>query len=358
LKLNTSKPNAVVIGLGQYFNKLKSGLDEYFNIVQLIDSAPIDNLNLNPIEASNFEQFSMQNELKINEDTDCFFILTPPASHIFYLKLLEKYKKSILVEKPLVISPIEIDQVREIIKNNPRIYCSDFYPDVRAIPLLQWFFPERNFSLWKFVGFARGSKRVWEMAPSRFGKIKKIEGKLLEGQGSARSFNGREWLWDPVQGGVLLDLLYHYLTLSSFLFDKDFTIDNAILKTLGENGALVNWEETMGKSETYANVKGRLNQKISVDFEVGKYYGDVNERYYKILFDFGTAVMLFRKPNILYLNYKGEECEICLCGDYYKHVSLNFNKFVSTSRDEPYGLKHAIRAMETLDSIKFCIFRK
>jgi len=347
------KPNAVIIGLGSYFSKLRKGIEEHFNVLQLVDCQLIEKLKLALDDRAKFHRVSEDlYGLPIDDSTDCIMLLTPPAFHVPHLELLTRFEKPILVEKPLTTSSTEIPQIQRIMDKFSKLYCSDFYPDVRAVPLISWFHPERLLPLKSKLSVIEGDKELWQGGLSLLGKIEKVEGKLLEGSGPARSFEGRDWLWDPLQGGVLRDLMYHYFTLSSFLFDKDLIPESVILKTLAEDGQTVPWNSSFGKAETYALVEGRFTNNVPFSFEVAKYWGTENERWFSIYFTSGFATMLFKNPNILLLESKNTKCSAYLEGDYYEHVSLCFSEYIKSPESQPHGLTHAVRAIESIDRVK------
>ena len=254
MQLSNEKPRVLIIGLGSYFNKLRDGIQSYFILEKLLDCKSFEALQLKQADKNKFTQINPNTkEISVDEDIDCIMILTPPVYHVPYVKMLACHQKPILVEKPVAINSSELSQLHHSISENPHLYCSDFYPDVRAIPILTWILPN-NDSILKSEINIEGYKQLWDGGLDYLGPIIKIEGKLLEGSGDAATFNGREWLWDPSQGGVLLDLMYHYFTLSSYLFDEEISLEQVKISTLSKNENLIPWNPNLKSSETYALV--------------------------------------------------------------------------------------------------------
>lgn len=348
-----SRLNALVIGLGSYYTKLRHGIRRYFADVQLADTRPQESFDLVDDEKSCFHQaLSDLAGLSVDSSVDCIMLLTPPAYHVSHAEVLAKFKKPIFIEKPIATTSSEISRLGKVVEDNPRLYCSDFYPDVRAMPLLRW--KDRSLSSWliPLLEVTSGDERLWANGTALLGEIKGVEAKLLEGGKESGTFDGREWLWEPSQGGVLRDLMYHYFTLSSYLFDEDLIAEDVTLRSLRSNGECVLWSSGLGVAETYAFVKGRMASGIPFEFEVSKYWKGATERRFTLFGTRGSASMIFEKGNVLKLQRGNKECCVHLKGNYYDHVVRCFCDYVGSRANEPKGWKHAVRAVNFIENIR------
>jgi len=305
-----------------------------------------------PAEHAKFRQLPPDlHGLTIDEFTDCIMLLTPPAFHVPQTESLARFQKPILVEKPVATSSIEIPRMKQAAIENPQLYCSDFYPDVRAVPLLVWVHPDLSSPLRSEIRHITGEERLWHSGLAGMEAVNRVEGKLLE-SGPGGTFQGRDWLWDLSQGGVLLDLMYHYITLSSYLFDEDMIPEKAVLKTVDDSSNLMQWCSELGLAETYALVEGRFSNGVPFSFEVAKYWKAETERSFTLYCSSGIASMLFKNPNILVLKSGSLQCDARLQGSYYNHVVRCFSEYVRSGETKPHGFDHALRAVKTIDAIK------
>src|SRR5205823_11626097 len=160
----------------------------------------------------------------------------------------------------------------------------------------------------------QGANEPWVAGARSRGTIQSVEGKLLEGLGPARGFEGRDWLWDPEQGGVLRDLMYHYAALCSHIVDADLVPERVTLRTRSD-GRDVDSRLRPESAETYASVTGRSATGVAFSFEVGKYHSALrNERHFTVSLSDGSAKMLFNDPNLLVIRTPEAACEVALSG--------------------------------------------
>jgi len=350
------KPRAVVIGLGAYFKKVRHGLSQYFDVVQLVDIRPFEALDLLPSERAYYYQTSSDlSTFIIDSNASCVMLFTPPAFHVPQIEQLAKFQIPILVEKPVATSSVEIPRLIRAIKENPRLYCSDFYADVRAVPLFHWIHPNHSTPLDSEIHFVSGDKILWDFGLGGLGTIERIEAYLCEGLGPAGSFDGREWLWEPSQGGILLDLMYHYFALSAYLFnfEGDFIPEKIVLGSTNDQREIVPWYPEKGLAETYALVIGQFASGIPFSFEAAKYWPTGTKRYFSLHCVSGTVSMHFGTPNILIIKSDDLQCEIRLEGNYYDHVIRRFCEYViKDDQIKPYGLPQALSAIRAIDKVK------
>ena len=344
-------PSIAVIGLGQYFRKLRVGIRRFFDVAVLLDQRPESSLALDPEDVSVFQQLDLERlDASVTARCSCIMILTPPASHLPLLERVAPHGIPVFVEKPLLTTSSHIECLLRIVESNPRIYCSDFYPDVRALPL-RWWLQEDIDQEWSSLFKVRGDDQdLWQGRSRAFGRIRSFEGRLLEGAGPVRGFEDREWLWRPGEGGVLRDLMYHYLTLCGHICRTDLHPTEVLLSTRLD-GRDVAWSPALGLAETYARVTGRSADGVPFVFEVGKYHKEpLNDRRFTIHFERGSASMFFEQPNHLVIRRGIDNCDVLLDGNYYEHVAKAFRMFVERDNGQPHGLKEAISAVRAVDA--------
>jgi predicted dehydrogenase len=344
-------PSIAVIGLGQYFRKLRLGIRRFFDVAVLLDQRAESSLMLNIEDVAVYRQLDLERpDASAVAHCNCIMILTPPVSHLPLLERVAPYGIPVFVEKPLLTNSSHIEHLLRIVEANPHIYCSDFYPDVRALPL-RWWLQEDIDPEWLDLFKVKGDDEdLWQTRSRAFGRIRSFEGRLLEGAGSARSFEDREWLWEPGQGGVLRDLMYHYLTLCSHICCTDLHPTQVLLRTWLDGRDVV-WVPSLDVAETYAHVTGRSANGVPFVFEVGKYHKEPrNDRSFTIYFERGSASMLFEQRNSLVIRGETNNCEVLLDGNYYEHVAKAFRIFVERGDGQPHGLREAISAVRAVDA--------
>jgi predicted dehydrogenase len=346
-----SAPSVAVIGLGQYYRKLRLGIHRFFHVAVLLDPRPESSLALDGEDVAVYRQLELDRlDASVVARCDCIMILTPPGSHLPLLERVAPHGVPVFLEKPLLTDSSQIERLLRIVNMNPRIYCSDYYHDVRALPL-RWWLQEDIDPEWSSLFTVGGDAReLWQDRRRAFGRIRSFEGRLLEGAGSARGFENREWLWELGEGGVLRDLMYHYMTLCSRICCADLYPTQAVLRTWLDGRDVV-WSPSLGLAETYAHVTGRSANGVPFVFEVGKYHNEPrNDRCFTIDFERGSASMFFEKPNYLVIRKGAGNCEVRLEGDYYEHVAKALRMFFERDDGRPHGLEQAISAIRCVDA--------
>lgn len=313
---------------------------------QLVDQRPAKDLNLRRAELPVFCRNELgYGEASIVPSVDCIMLLTPPIVHVRQLEHLAGSNKIIFVEKPLATRASDIPRIRAVISRNPRIYCSDHYADVRAMPLFSWLFRDRCSPLAAQLRFSEGDMELWQEGPVSFGRLERVEATLMEKSG----FEGRRWLQDINQGGVVLDLVYHLFTILAYIFDQTFSIEAATLKTRGAEGQLLSWIPQHG-AESYAKTTGHIGN-IPFSCEVGKNCSE-EARSFILHYSRGEAKMLFGDPNTLLLKTNESKCAVFLEGPDYDYVVWRFVDYLLSKPTEPHGLSAAVRAIEASDRVK------
>jgi len=345
-------PHALVVGLGAYFRKLRSGLDSYLDVLWYSDCKPPAHLGLDACEAARFRPAGELEDLASSDSIDCVMLLTPPALHIPQFHAISHYRKPVLAEKPLLTRSLDERALGAALKINPLLYASDFYPDVRAAPLLSWARPEMRHPFQGEVDVEAGDRSLWDSGPESLGPVIGLEAKLLEGRGPQGSYTGRDWLWDPEQGGVVFDLMYHYFTLSSFLLPEPLVPERAVLKTSRDGSETIPWRRALGVSETYALACGHTRGGVPFSFEVAKYWTGRTERYFSVRYASGSATMAFANPNVFTIRSGSRSCRCKLRGDHYEHVVRGFAHYVSSGMDEPHGVDEGLAAVHACQAVR------
>ena len=345
------RPGAIVVGLGSYFRKLQAGLNDYLRVVRLFDTRPVEQLALSDEDARRFSRLERDSAKAFsNQEFDCALVLTPPASHLDYCLVLLPTGVPVLIEKPVVVNNQELSLLVQAVQGGAKLYCSDFYADVRATPLLEWFTakqgpPPANLRV-------VGSEDLWSDGPYGLGTVYKVEGKLCEAVSYKQELQERRWLLDPAQGGVLLDLMYHFFVLTSRLLAEPFVPEIAVLGICRDDGTISPWKRTSESAETYARIEGSLRGGVPFTFEVSKYKGDTTDRWFKLHCERGSATMTFANPNVLVIQAGAARCQATLVGNYYADVVKLFAQYVNVGTTEPHGLQDAIAAVKAIEAAK------
>jgi predicted dehydrogenase len=324
----STEPRVAVIGLGQYYRKLYSGLTRYFDPGVLFD---IKNTKLKPSSLS---------DLISSSHHDAVMLLTPNAVHAEEVAEIADLRLPVFVEKPLATTRSSLELIERSLHTNPLLYCSDFYPDVRAAPLLAWLARSPTW-LRDDDLVVQGDMSLWAAGTSMLRSTQRVVSVLREGEGRAGSFDGRSWLWDPIHGGVLWDLAYHYLTLWHIALAQPLTLLRSDLEVIGSHRA--------GElAETKAVLTLRSTAQLEFQIEAGKYYKQPNERWFRLEGDGWSATMTFGNRNYFVINGAGSSCRATLTGSYYEHVSRAFRHYVDMNPRRPFGFDAAVAAIDLI----------
>jgi predicted dehydrogenase len=330
---SVNKPRLAIIGLGRYYRKLKVGIQQHFIPVLKADAAEVEG------------EGGVLKPLVLRSKPDAIMLLTPNQLHASQILELAELGLPVFVEKPLATTREDLDAIVRSLQLNPLLYCSDFYLDVRAAPLLAWFgrpFPE---CLRKWISIAQDEQKLWQQGPSVLPSTRGVDAVLLEGEGQAGSFEGREWLWDPVHGGVLWDLAYHFVVLAYSLFQEPLAVVSSDLRSFGTS-------RIDPAAETYAALELQSASGTRFHFRVGKYHENGNDRWLRITGTQGEISMTFADPNVLRITLDSNECVAVLRGSYYAHVSEVFCEYVVSGPSKPHGLEPAIEAVRLIADLK------
>ena len=246
---------------------------------------------------------------------EAVMVLAPNRFHAPLASVALRLDYPTFVEKPLVTTAPDLESLARVTEANPLLYCSDFYSDVRAVPLRLWFGDHLE---WAIKALAiEGETSLWLAGPTSIGKIHKVDSVLIEAGGSVVGFEGREWLWDPVHGGVLWDLAYHYLVLYQFLFAENVSLVKSQFRFSPD-------APVAPAGETYAHLEMTTRSEKQFDLRAGKCEQGKTERWFKLQGTKGMATMTFGETNYLEIVCGSKFCRAELRGNYYKQVSEAF----------------------------------
>lgn len=339
------RPVTVVVGLGEYFQKLRQGILRHLEVVELIDAKPVDRLQLSSEERLIFRQgvFGWPNT-SLDRSVECAMLLSPPGIHVNQIEILADTSATIFVEKPLATSLADIDRLKRAVAKNPHIYCSDHYSDVNAAPLLAWLKPEGYPFPNANLRVDRGDTDIWTTGPSALGELKNINAVILEHSG----FENRPWLGRYDEGGVVLDLMYHCFSLCARVTQGQLAVESVVRKK--REGEVLVELDAQPVAETYAEVRGYIGA-VRVCCEVAKYWPE-EVRKFEMKYEYGVATMMFGSPNRLILRTPTAECRVTLLGDPHELVIARFVDYVRLSTSEPHGLNQALWAIEACDLVR------
>jgi hypothetical protein len=218
-------------------------------------------------------------------------ILSPNAFHLPQVEHVLAKGHPCYVEKPMVISVAELEQLRELTKNSfVPLYCGDYYY-FKALPLLL-----RYGHLPEYADFVRQSGSYAHPESP----VVAVEAALLEGGGEASgSIEHRVWLGDAKSGGgMLLDLMLHLTNILNMLGLKLETVSTARLERFDRKTKQFRPLADSSEAEDYAEALGVLAGGIPITLKAGK-YSPRHERFIRLRHADGCATTLsFTKENI------------------------------------------------------------
>lgn len=333
--MNENRENipAAVIGLGDYYRKVKEYLWNYMEPVSLIDRRKPDTISLSPDERSIFRQSDYPIQREALGDAEVSYIFTPHHFHYEYIKNLCNLGQTVFVEKPFAIQRSELNEIETLVSNDNSIYFSDFYVDVRALPLLDFW----N-SLPMKIDYSNLLNRENSKGLSRksLGEVECVEGCILE----RYTIHDKSWMETRPHGGVIFDLLIHLLALLKKVFpDQDLRIDKVDSRYHNKGDPPAKYSDSPpfpDSAETYTSVTGHLlPSSIPVNFEVGKNYNQ-NLRYFKVIGSNGLCKQTFTDRNELYIDIDGYSQKVLVRENRYELVIKLFKEWLSTDTSS-YG---------------------
>lgn len=269
-----SEQYAVILGAGQAYRKYAEPALNFLGIKDRVIYDP------DPQRVHDEEAKIIPSDIAADKIA---FILSPNNFHAS--QALDFLNRNIrfYVEKPVAIKSSEIDQLdAAVAKAKEPSYYGDYY-FFKALGLLSLMGIEMPFKEHLKIeqDYGHALRNAMDTGKPLLGNIRKIEASLLEGEGSAGTIQGREWLGDIKQGGgMLFDLMVHLTNIAGMLDLSVDTIDKVYLGTrTDERGkynplSLYNWDT----AEDFAQVQGKTSNSIPIKFAVGK-YAKAHDRY-------------------------------------------------------------------------------
>ena len=328
MKTESSMPRLAVVGVGAYFRMVSPGLHLYFDVVAEVDRGDY------PDEKGALLAYVRSFE------ADAVMVLTPNEVHADHIEELSELGFPVFVEKPLVTTAEALMRVLHVVDKHPHLYCSDFYVDVWGSPLTKWWGLPVSPCVDDSIIVTASESLEWTFGKAQLGKVLEVEATLLEGTGPAGSFKNREWLWDPIHGGVLWDMGYHHLVLWFTLFDEPLEVLS--VKKSRVAGA------PAGGAETYGEVLMVSPSGVRFSLKTGKYIESGDDRAFKIKGTTGSVNMEFSGESRAVLNGNTEQPLAKLTGEPLNLVAGAFRDYVDRQPTKPQGLKAAVMATKLL----------
>ena len=272
---------------------------------------------------------------------DALMILTPNQFHADHLEEVVPLGIPVFMEKPIVTSIGDLDRIKACLQVNPALYCSDFYIDVWGAPLMKWIGKSVAPPVLEKIEFSESFEKY---SMQDLGAIKRVEGTIVEGTGSAASFAGREWLWNPIHGGVLWDMGYHELIL---WFS---TIGESVVAKSVERYAVE--EAPMGAAETYGAVSMTSHSGIQFEFKVGKYIETGDDRAFRIIGERGEVSMIFGDEAYLMFSDGKSKMLARIAGPCLDYTAAAFRDYVESNPKSPHGFVYADNAVQAMVKIR------
>lgn len=305
-------------------------MTENFDLIAIADSNPAARNRLDSQDQARFRHCVGPNDLdRIVEPADVVMILTPNHLHVPFAIQTLRAGKPTVIEKPIATTLEDIEALRREVERGAPLYCSDFYVDVRAVPLLVMR-GEISADDW------RRDLVVGSVLPIDIGEIGRIEACIAEDY----PFRFGTWIAEKTAGGVIFDLMVHLFALVKILFPKEsLTIHDckrSYLNPEGPASRLFDEPLQIGMGEAYALLKGSLSpSRIEVSFEVQK-QAKSNARYIKLAGSQGTITQKFQDGHPLDVVSRNGVVSLKLQGDRYKLTCLAIRKWLDAG-PVPYG---------------------
>jgi len=213
------------------------------------------------------------------------FVLSPNVFHLSQTEYALRKGHPCYVEKPIVISTAELDQLLELVKNIAMpLYCGDYY-FFKALPLLL-----------RYGHFLQYGELVKQSGDYDHcgSAVSAVEAVLLEGGGEpSGSIAHRAWLGDVrAGGGMLLDLMIHLTNILNMLGLRLETVSHAALKRFDTQSWRYEPIDGGSIAEDYAEASGVLAGNIPVTLRAGK-YSAAHERYIRLHHQDGCITTLY-----------------------------------------------------------------
>jgi len=236
-------------------------------------------------------------------DVDAVIESTPNNFHTQDAIVVLGQNLDLYLEKPFAVNCSEMKDFEKVLERHPEncVYFGDYYRDEKGIALQVLTNIVQPDIAKKFLRDKNGEKIKPELygAIDYLGKIKWIEGKILEGKGPASTVDHRLWLGDNSQGGMFRDLFYHLAAMSYLLGDKIGNIEVLESRAGICEEARRSYEKEVGEeiAETYTHSLLKSSEGYEIELRTGKYTGS-HERYLHITGENGNLEIDFEKEEL------------------------------------------------------------
>jgi Oxidoreductase family, NAD-binding Rossmann fold len=279
-------------------------------------------------------------------------VMTPNDSHYRYAKWAVMNEKCpVFIEKPVATNVDDAEFLKRMGVENPfMVYGAEYCADGKALglslatgnlmpddPRFQFFQISPNMEANEIF------QRFQEI-----GELKRVNGRLLEGQGTAGTADHRAWLLEGHHGGMIRDLSSHLFSpildarlVTGQVVDPRVQLFRHVPDTPPGKGSPL---QSIAEGETYALMEGsfvtRTNKLVPFTLEVAKYWPR-HDRKLRMLFERGTALLDYEPPYRFSFESGGATCSIDLLAEPYAMALLDFAQFFRQQRDG-----HMDRAVE------------
>lgn len=261
----------------------------------IIDSLKRKGLNTDKTEYHHTDGFLSEIP---SGDVDIVIDASPSRYHAHNVKLALESGKNIYVEKPYTINPEGVRTIDKALNSNDKnlAYFAEYYRDEKGLPL-RLLTGDALKDTWYHQFISPVVSSSLGSVLSSIGKITKVYGNCMEGQGKKSGIGHRKWVGDMDQGGQLLDMSTHLFSFTTLLEPKigNLKVESCYTGLCREFAdEYVKWGGRYSDkpAETFAIVKGTTEEGCKVFFEFGKYTG-VAERKLDIVGENGRVSMNF-----------------------------------------------------------------
>ena len=294
---------------------------------------PIQIYNLNHIVFKGNERWSVPERLQgfLSEESNCIFdlikedlspnrvtwVATPSDTHLYYLRLLLEKPGFIVMEKPIVASAGDLDELQRLLSdktNRERVFFLSYYVLEKA--LLLTFLKKPNLF---YLHYFEDTMEDFYQAFLELGQLQEINVSLFEG------CDTRDL---PYGGQVIETLIHHCLIAALFvgLPDRWGNIEFSQVETrchnqmsnetaislyaVGENGAKISLA-------LFKSAKNKKKQFAILNFENGTLYADFATKEAEIRFH-GLDKIIKTRVSPQYENAYSVQCDMvyrCFSGE-------------------------------------------
>lgn len=329
-------------------------------LAAIVDIVPQNKLHPKTQEILGFEQAEYVLAHNVRPETfapvanAAGIVMTPNDSHLSYAEFFANLGIPVYVEKPVVTNLGDLRRFLALVSRNANlIYGAEYCTDGKGLGMLfasgAINATDPRVRYLKFNPPGITEKEIAAIFRS-LGKVRKIEGTMLEGGGAAGTADHRPWLLDGIHAGMIRDLASH-------LFGPLYDISLASSTVVEPKVALGRYEhgeapgtfrklKSAEEGETYALLEGKFSTTsgiIQFHFEVGKYWPKHNRKL-ELFFENGYAALSYEKPFEFRIESANEApVIITLEIEHYPTLALlDFKSFMRGQNDGHVGRAAAI----------------